>query len=53
MPCFGGPDMRTLFVTTARHGLDPPALARHPDAGRLLALRVAVPGVPVSRFADR
>jgi sugar lactone lactonase YvrE len=53
MPCFGGPDMRTLFVTTARHGLDPPALARHPDAGRLLALRVSVPGVPVSRFADR
>jgi sugar lactone lactonase YvrE len=53
MPCFGGPDMRTLFVTTARHGLDAAALARHPDAGRLLALRVSVPGVPVSRFADR
>jgi sugar lactone lactonase YvrE len=53
MPCFGGPDMRTLFVTTSRRGLDPATLSRHPDAGRLLALRVSVPGVPVLRFADR
>jgi sugar lactone lactonase YvrE len=53
MPCFAGPDLRTLFVTTARHGLDAPALARSPDAGRLLWLRVAVAGVPVHRFADR
>ena len=53
MPCFGGPDMQTLFVTCARHGLDAAALARHPDAGRLLVLRVSVAGVPVHRFADR
>jgi sugar lactone lactonase YvrE len=53
MPCFGGADMRTLFVTCARHGLDAAAQARHPDAGRILALRVAVAGVTVGRFADR
>lgn len=53
MPCFAGPDMQTLFVTTASHGLDAAALARHPDAGRLLMLRVSVAGVPVNRFADR
>jgi len=53
MPCFAGPDMQTLFVTCARHGLDAATLARHPDAGRLLMLRVAVAGVPVPRFADR
>ena len=53
MPCFAGPDMQTLFVTTARHGLDPAALARHPQAGQLLMLRVSVAGVPVQRFADR
>jgi sugar lactone lactonase YvrE len=53
MPCFAGPDMQTLFVTTAGHGLDAATLARHPDAGRLLMLRVAVAGVPVHRFADR
>ncbi len=53
MPCFGGADMQTLFVTTARQGLDAETLARHPDSGRLLTLRVSVPGVPVQRFADR
>jgi len=53
MPCFGGADMQTLFVTSARSGLDAEALARHPDAGRLLMLRVSVAGVPVQRFADR
>jgi sugar lactone lactonase YvrE len=53
MPCFGGNDMQTLFVTGARRGLDAASLARHPGAGRLLMLRVAVAGVPVQRFADR
>jgi sugar lactone lactonase YvrE len=52
MPCFAGPDMQTLFVTTARHGLDAATLAQHPDAGRVLMLRVSVAGVPVHRFAD-
>jgi len=32
---FGGPDLATLFITTARHGLDEAALARAPDAGRV------------------
>jgi sugar lactone lactonase YvrE len=53
MPCFGGPDMQTLFVTCAMRGLDARALERHPDAGRLLMLRLSVAGVPVQRFADR
>jgi sugar lactone lactonase YvrE len=52
MPCFAGPDLQTMFVTTARQGLDAAALAQSPDAGRLLMLRVAVAGVPVLRFAD-
>jgi sugar lactone lactonase YvrE len=45
--------MQTLFVTAARHGADAAALARQPEAGRLLMLRVSVAGVPVHRFADR
>jgi len=53
MPCFAGPDLRTLFVTASRHGLDQAALARTPQAGRLLMLRLSVAGVPVQRFADR
>ena len=40
---FGDTGGRTLFVTTARDGLDETALARLPDAGRLL--RLDTPGI--------
>ena len=40
---FGGTGGATLFITTAREGLDDTALARQPDAGRLL--RLDSPGV--------
>jgi sugar lactone lactonase YvrE len=46
MPCFGGPDLKTLFITTSRQGRSPQELAQHPDAGCVFALRVPVPGVP-------
>jgi sugar lactone lactonase YvrE len=32
---FGGRELTTLFITTAREGLDEAALARQPDAGRV------------------
>ena len=35
---FGGPDRSTLFVTTARHGLDAAALSRQPHAGRVFRI---------------
>jgi sugar lactone lactonase YvrE len=35
---FGGPDRRTLFVTTGRERLDGSALRRQPDAGRVFAV---------------
>jgi L-arabinonolactonase len=41
---FGGPDMRTLFITTARTGLDQPALLSQPKAGGLFAVRTPVEG---------
>jgi len=44
---FGGEDLRTLFVTTARHGLDGQAGAYD---GRLLSLQVARPGLPLQIF---
>jgi sugar lactone lactonase YvrE len=50
MPCFGGPDLKTLFVTTARHGRSAAELARYPDSGGVLAMRVEVPGLPVNAF---
>ena len=48
MPCFGGPDLRTLYVTTASKGRPPEELAALPWSGRVLALRVDVPGLPVN-----
>jgi sugar lactone lactonase YvrE len=48
--CFGGPDMRTLFITSAWEGMDEAARAREPLAGSLFVADVAVPGLPVSDF---
>lgn len=46
MPCFGGPDLRTLYITTARHKRPADELSAQPWAGRLLSVRVDVPGLP-------
>jgi sugar lactone lactonase YvrE len=35
---FGGPRSATLFITTARQGLDAAELARQPDAGRVFCV---------------
>ena len=50
-PCFGGPDLRTIFVTSLRHDLPAEVLADKPLSGGIFAVRVDVPGVPVARFA--
>jgi sugar lactone lactonase YvrE len=48
MPCFGGPDLRTLYVTTAREGRSAEELAAQPLAGAVLSMPVEVPGLPAS-----
>ena len=48
MPCFGDDDLRTLYVTTARQGRPEEELAAQPWAGRVLRMRVEVPGLPVN-----
>lgn len=50
MPCFGGPDLRTLYLTTTREKRPEAELAAQPWAGGVLALRVDVPGLPASPF---
>lgn len=45
-PCFGGPDLKTLYFTTARKGLSDAELAAYPLAGGLFALPVGVAGQP-------
>lgn len=43
---FGGDDLRTVYVSTARKGLDATALATQPLAGGLFTFRAPVPGLP-------
>ena len=52
MPCFAGPDMKTLFVTSLRFGRAPEMLEKYPLTGTLIVARSQVAGVPVGRFAD-
>ena len=51
MPCFGGEDLRTLYLTSAGNR---PAqeLATRPWSGQVVATRVDVPGLPVNFFID-
>jgi sugar lactone lactonase YvrE len=49
-PCFGGPDLKTLYVTSLRHGLPAETLAAKPLSGGIFAIEVEVPGVPVAKF---
>jgi sugar lactone lactonase YvrE len=51
MPCFGGPDLKTLFITTSQRGRPAAELAEQPWAGCVLSLRVDVPGLPAHLFA--
>jgi len=48
--CFGGPDLGTLYVTSARVRLDEAALQRGPLAGGLFAFETDIPGLPEPVF---
>ena len=50
MPCFGGPDLQTLYITTSREKRPDAELAIQPLAGRVLSLRVDTPGLPANTF---
>ena len=50
MPTFGGPNFRTLFVTSANWPKPPEWRARHPDEGGLFTLDAPVPGLSPNRF---
>ncbi len=50
MPCFGGADLKTLYITTARENRPAAELAAQPLAGCVLSLRVDVPGLPANLF---
>lgn len=45
---FGGPERRTLFITTSRDGVDP---AEQPEAGAVFSFAAGVRGAPQHAFA--
>jgi sugar lactone lactonase YvrE len=52
MPCFGGNDLKTLYLTSARHGRSAAELLAFPQSGGVFAMRVSVAGLPVNTFVD-
>jgi len=50
MPCFGGDDLRTLYVTSARKGRPADELDLLPDSGSVFYRQVPTPGLPVQFF---
>jgi sugar lactone lactonase YvrE len=50
MVCFGGTDLKTLYVTSARSGRSEDELMAYPHSGSLFAMPVDVPGLPEYKF---
>lgn len=50
MVSFGGPDLKTLYCTSARIGRPAEELAEYPMSGALFALKTDVPGLPKPLF---
>jgi len=48
---FGGPDLATLFITTAQEGLSPAERAEQPHAGDIFACTPGITGRPPFLFA--
>ncbi len=46
MLAFGGPDLRTLYITTSRNGRPEAELAQYPLSGCLLTMEIDVAGLP-------
>lgn len=49
--CFGGPELRDLYITTATYDMSEEQLAAEPTAGGLYRCRPGVAGLPVPPFA--
>jgi sugar lactone lactonase YvrE len=52
MLAFGGKDLRTMFITTAREGATEAEMARFPDAGRLFAIDLPMAGRAEPMYRD-
>ena len=48
--CLGGPELKTLYITTARKFLGRSVLRNEPLAGSVLSMEVDIPGLPEHPF---
>lgn len=48
-PAFGGDDLKTLFITSAREGLSDSQIESEPEAGKTLMVSVEIGGIPEHR----
>jgi sugar lactone lactonase YvrE len=53
MVCFGGADMKTLYITTTRENMDAEEVAKYPLSGAIFTLPVAVAGMKKLPFIER
>jgi len=49
-PAFGGKDLKTMYITTAREGMTAEQLAAEPTSGGVFAIDLDVPGQPENLF---
>ena len=52
MVCFGGDDMKTLYITTTRENMDEAELAERPLSGALFTMRTEVAGMVKPKFKE-
>tara|TARA_R110001583_G_scaffold157548_1_gene309486 strand:- start:7194 stop:8069 length:876 start_codon:yes stop_codon:yes gene_type:complete len=52
MVCFGGDDMKTLYITTTRQNMDESELTNNPLSGSLFSIRTKVPGMIKPNFIE-
>ena len=50
--CFGGKNLDTLYITTARSGLSKNQLKEFPKSGGLYVFEPEVKGTPITYFKD-
>lgn len=53
MVCFGGKEMKTLFITTTRENMDEREVQQYPLSGAIFTLPVTVAGLKKPRFLER
>ena len=49
-PAFGGKDLKTMYITSAREGMTAEQLAAEPASGGVFAIELDVPGLPENLF---